>query len=358
MVITYLVDAGATTGIVASTHRSPELIRLRQLLSQESKATSQTISTTTEEELHRALVEALGINGFHITGASAADFDWPPQQNSGSFSFSYQSTSFSYPSVNTKFSFSFPPFESDLSFSFPPIKSYLSFSMPRGEWSFSIPPAQEGHYSFSFPNIDDSAMGYSMSYPPSRGDMSLSYTYLDPSDVNRPINGSQGSTNTEGDSVGTNHDNEDSFSQIGVSSSEDAGSEINSDGDESNNHSNSPIDESLSNKEQEVEQENPRKSNEGARSTQVKNDLDKNGPSSIDSGDKIRGKNSDGIAVGVFIAVLSGMVLIVALVYMALSRKLRGTRYSSAAAASLMGSDGSDGSSVSVETEHSRAVAV
>ncbi|KAL7564499.1 hypothetical protein ACA910_017660 [Epithemia clementina (nom. ined.)] len=53
MVITNLVDAGASKGIVASAHRSPGLIRHRQLLSQESKTTSQTIFNTTEEELHR-----------------------------------------------------------------------------------------------------------------------------------------------------------------------------------------------------------------------------------------------------------------------------------------------------------------
>ncbi|KAL7568598.1 hypothetical protein ACA910_022701 [Epithemia clementina (nom. ined.)] len=403
MVIANLVAFGATMAPTSSTRRSPGLLRRRGFSPKEAKNNAPAKSTSTGEDLYRALSEGFAISAFHLA-ATGANLDWPPQQNSGSFSFSffYPLASFSYLSANTYLSFSYPPFEKDLSFSFPPfendlsfsfppfendlsfsfppfgtdlsfsfptlesdlsfsfptVETDLSFSLPRGGWSLSFPPAPKDHLSFSFPNIiDDGSLSNSMSYPPSSSDMSFSFSYLDRSDVNVPIHGRTGTT---GDSFGTNHETQETFNQGGVSSSDNAGGNIASKAGASNSNSpvdeeangqgvgTSPVDTSVNNQEHKVATTGKASNNNaGAGSVQGENDLYNNVPSSIEGGITSRGKNGDDISVGVLITVVSGTVLIFGLVFVALSRKLRRSQYGSAAAASLFGSDGSAESSVS-----------
>ncbi|KAL7568597.1 hypothetical protein ACA910_022700 [Epithemia clementina (nom. ined.)] len=371
----------ATASTSANARQSPKLLRRRGLFQEEINMTPQ--ATKTGEDIHRALGESFVISAFWL--ASGVDLDWRPQQNSGSFSFPflYPLASLSYPSANTYLSFSYPPFGSDLSFSYPPFDSDLSFSLPpfgsdlsfsfppfesdlsfsfprfgsdlsfsfltveidlsfslsRGGWSFSFPPTAKDRLSFSFPNIDDIMLSSSMSYPPSiSSEMSFSFSYLDRSDVNGPIDGIKNSIGTTGDSLGTHHDNKDTLNQGGISSSDNAkitskagASNSNSPADEAANsqgHGNSPVDTSANDQQHNVERTGKASNNNaGAGSTKSENDLANNVPSSIDRGITSRGKSGDDTSVGVLITVVSGMVVIFGLVFVALSRKLRMSQY-------------------------------
>ncbi|KAL7568612.1 hypothetical protein ACA910_022713 [Epithemia clementina (nom. ined.)] len=312
--------------------RSSTLLRVRKLVNSEaialmlSKKADMIATTENKEDKHRALVEELILK--YAEGST--NYDWSVQAGSLSI-MSYGQESFSY---------SFSP-ESMLSFSFPHVMGEFFMSSPS---SFSFPHPTMDEFFMSFPSYGG-GMEMSFSYP--EWSVETEYSFSFPADAlsfslakldDETVNSVATDAKSEikdgvvNDGAENRHEPEpestDSSSNSGHGSSS-GGSGIATDGE--------------ANKESVATGEKQRDSSDNSDKevVQNKNDVKEDGsPPSSGATDKGFRNKGDGISVGVLVALLTGIVLVIASVYMALRRKLQDA-VPFGSAVSLFGSEAS-----------------
>ncbi|KAL7568610.1 hypothetical protein ACA910_022712 [Epithemia clementina (nom. ined.)] len=290
-----------------------------------------------DKDKHRALVEEWI---FKYAGGSANHDKFLRTGSFSMMSHGEASFSFSFPQVENMLSFSFPPAESMLSFSFPHVMyeffmsfpSSVSFPPPTMDKFLSFPTYNgDTELSFSYPEWPVETE-YSFSFPASPMSFSLAKLDADTVDSVATDAKSEIKDGVVNDGAENRHEpgpeSTDSSSNSGHGSSS-GGSGIASDGE--------------ANKESVAtgEKQSDSSDNSDKEVVQNKNDVKEDGsPPSSGSTDRVFRNKGDGISVGVLVALLTGIFLVIASVYMALHRKLQDA-VPFGSAVSLFGSEAS-----------------